>query len=57
MNPLTPTLCKMYNTLMDMRLDADYSAEVVYTKSDIEGLLKKVFEFNTSVKELIEAEI
>jgi hypothetical protein len=47
----------MYNTLMDMRLDADYSAEVVYTKGDIEGLLKKVFEFNISEKELIEAEI
>lgn len=50
-------LCRMYNTLLDMRMDADYSVEVVYTKENVEGLLKKVIEFNTSVKKLIEEEM
>lgn len=45
-------LGKMYNKLMDMRSDADYSDTVTFTKHQVEGLFEKVREFNHSIHKL-----
>jgi uncharacterized protein (UPF0332 family) len=50
---LSIELGKMYNKLMDMRSDADYSDVVTFTDEQVEGLLEKVKEFNQAVRSLI----
>lgn len=47
-------LARMYNKLMDMRSDADYSAEVTFTFDEVEHILDQVRSFNTQILMLIE---
>lgn len=49
-------LGKMYNRLMDMRSDADYSDIVTFSKEEVEVLAKQVKEFNAVVGSFIEAD-
>jgi uncharacterized protein (UPF0332 family) len=46
-------LGKMYNKLMDMRSDADYSDTVTFSSHQVEGLFEKVKEFNQSIRKLM----
>lgn len=49
-------LSKMYNKLMDMRHDADYSTDISFTEENVIPLINQVMEFNAAIKELINKE-
>jgi uncharacterized protein (UPF0332 family) len=46
-------LSKMYNELMDMRSDADYSPSVVFTSEEVSELLLPVLRFIEAMESLI----
>jgi uncharacterized protein (UPF0332 family) len=49
-------LGKIYNRLMDMRSDADYSDIVTFSKQEAESLTERVNEFNAAVRSIINAD-
>ena len=49
-------LSNMYNVLMGMRADADYNAEIFFTRDEVGHLITQVEEFNRIVRKLIENE-
>ncbi|HEY0828481.1 MAG TPA: HEPN domain-containing protein [Bacilli bacterium] len=53
---LSIELGKMYNRLMDMRSDADYSDSVTFSKHEVESLAERVKEFNSAVKSIINSD-
>lgn len=54
---LSLELSKMYNKLMDMRCDADYSTEITFTPEDVEIIVDQVRKFNQEILLLIEKQI
>lgn len=46
-------LSKMYNELMDMRSDADYSPTVLFTSEEVSELFEPVQRFNEVMESLI----
>lgn len=46
----------MYNNLMDLRSDADYSTKLSLDKDIAKDLLKSVGQFNSAIRSLIEKE-